>query len=62
MNETTCFLVQYRVNEHEKWTDDTCRFAPSAEPAKARAVKCRESKIFRGAQFRIIKRTDVEVV
>jgi len=56
MNET--YLVQYRASEHESWKDDTMRFQ-APDGAVKRVEMCRASKIFRGAQFQVIQRTDV---
>ena len=57
MNETITYLIQYRANAHDNWKDDTMRY-PTSAGAAARISKCKESRMFRSAEFRIIKRTD----
>lgn len=59
MDKTETYLVQYRLNAHEDWKDDTKR-SSTPLPSKDRRNCCADAKIFRGAEFRIIKRTDEE--
>lgn len=54
------FKVQYRGSEHEDWKDDNLKNA-SLEIAAARVEKARAAKIFRGASWRIVRRTDESV-
>ena len=49
-------MVQY-MTLGDRWLDDNCRFEELTQ-AQKRLTVCSAAKILKGAQFRIIKRTD----
>lgn len=55
------YVIQYRTCGHDDWKDDNVR-PGNIEGAKARIERCRSAKIFKGAQWRIVKRTDEPVL
>lgn len=59
-DKSECFVVQYRPNTHEQWKDDSLR-STDAPTASARLERCRTAKIFKGAEWRIVKRIDTEI-
>jgi hypothetical protein len=52
----TKYMVQY-MTLGDRWLDDNCRFEELTQ-AQKRLTVCSAAKILKGAQFRIIKRTD----
>lgn len=51
------YVVQYRSTGHDDWKDDNVRLQ-AEEQAKSRLERCRSAKIFRGAQWRVVRRRD----
>ncbi len=54
------FVVQYRPTAHDPWKDDNLAHV-NLERAVARLERASSAKIYKGAQWRIVKRTDTEI-